>query len=83
MYLKKIFNGLVLYGGTEDEKSPDFIVEINDGIIPIEVGTSKKDLSQLDSIKEKKYGLLINFKSNRVRMINDNVIVPLKWFLLV
>ncbi len=84
LYLKRIFNGLVLYGGIEeDEKSPDFIVEINDGIIPIEVGTSKKDLSQLDSIKEKKYGLLINSKSNRVRMIDDNVIIPLKWFLLI
>jgi predicted AAA+ superfamily ATPase len=83
LYLKKIFNGLVLYGGTDKERSPDFIVDIDKKIIPIEVGTSKKDLSQLDSIKDKKYGLLINFKSDKVKISNNNVIIPLKWFLLI
>ncbi len=83
LYLKKIFNGLVLYGGTGKEKSPDFIVNIDNKFIPIEIGTDKSDLSQLNSIKNKKYGLLINFKSNKTNVINDNVIVPLKWFLLI
>jgi predicted AAA+ superfamily ATPase len=83
LYLKKIFNGLVLYGGTGKEKSPDFIVEIDNKIIPIEIGTGKNDLSQLEAIKNKKYGLLINFKSNEAKISNNNVIVPLKWFLLL
>ncbi len=83
LYLKKLFNGLVLYGGTGKEKSPDFIIEIDNKIIPIEVGTGKKDLSQLDSIKDKKYGLLINFNSDKLQRNNDNVAIPLKWFLLM
>jgi len=83
LYLKKIFNGLILYGSTGSKKSPDFIVEIDNKIIPIEVGSSKSDLSQLDSIKDKKYGLLINARSNRAKASYANVIVPLKWFLLI
>jgi hypothetical protein len=83
LYLKKIFNGFVLYGGTGKEKSPDFIVDMDREMIPIEVGTSKNDLSQLDSIRDKKYGLLINSESNKVKITNNNVIVPLKWFLLI
>ncbi len=83
LYLKKIFNGLVLYGGTGTEKSPDFVVTIDNEIIPIEVGTGKRDLSQLNSVKNKKYGLLLNFRSDRIKIYNDNIIVPLKWFLLI
>lgn len=83
LYLKKILNGLVLYGGTGEEKSPDFIIDIENKIIPIEVGTGKNDLSQLNSVEEKKYGLLINFRSNKVEVVGSNVIVPLKWFLLM
>lgn len=83
LYLKKIFNGLVLYGGTAGDRSPDFIIEIDDKILPIEVGTSKNDVSQLNSVKNKRYGLLIKLNSDKVQINNDNVIIPLKWFLLV
>ncbi len=83
LYLKKTFNGLVLYGGKTGKKSPDFIIEMNDKIIPIEVGTGKKDLSQLNSIRDKKYGLLVNSRSKSAVLHNDNIIIPLQWFLLI
>jgi hypothetical protein len=84
LYLKRLFNGLVLYGGTgKGKKSPDFVVEIDNQPIPIEIGIGKSDLSQLDTIKGKKYGLLINLKSNKVRATSNNAVIPLKWFLLI
>jgi predicted AAA+ superfamily ATPase len=84
LYLKRLFNGLVLYGGTgKEKKSPDFVVEIDNQPIPIEIGIGKSDLSQLDTIKGKKYGLLINLKSNKVRATSNNAVIPLKWFLLI
>ncbi len=56
---------------------------IDDRTVPIEVGTSKRYLAQLDSVEDKKYGLLINSNLNEVRVDGTNISVPLKWFLLI
>ncbi len=83
LYLRRLFNGLVLYGGKVGDKSPDFIVEIDGQVLPIEVGTGKRDLAQLEAVRDKKYGLLVSFSSREVRVWGSNVVVPLRWFLLV
>lgn len=83
MYLKKLFNGLVLYGGTGENKSPDFIVEVNNALLPLEVGSSKKTIEQLTKIKERKYGILINFRSRVPKLYNQDIEIPGSWFLLL
>ncbi len=83
LYLRKIFNGFVLYSETEKSRTPDFIVSIGDSIIPIEIGDNKQDISQVDYIKGKKYGILLNIKGQEVKVKGNNVIIPFKWFLLI
>ncbi len=83
LYLKRIFNGLVLYGGMDEKRSPDFVIDFEDRVIPVEVGTNKQDFSQLTNVRKKKYGIMVNVGAERVRGEGENVIVPLKWFLLM
>ncbi len=83
LYLKRALKEGVYYGKLEKGKSPDFVIEIA-GLpcIPLEVGSGKKDLSQLD-MKCAKYGLLIIERAKRASIKGKHVIVPLKWFLLM
>lgn len=82
LYLKKLLSNRVFYGGGVKNKSPDFIIEGSFNIIPLEIGTQKRDLSQLN-LSDVKYGILLNAKEESFKVINNKIIIPLKWFLLM
>ncbi|RKY97956.1 MAG: hypothetical protein DRQ10_07955 [Candidatus Hydrothermota bacterium] len=83
LYLKRVLNGMVFYGKTEDQKSPDFLIEIP-GLpcIALEIGTAKRDLSQL-KMDCAKYGILVNTKAKNFHVTGKYAVLPLKWFLLM
>jgi len=83
LYLKRELNSMVFYGKTDNSKSPDFIVEIP-GLpcVSLEIGTSKKDFSQL-MVDCAKYGLLVNSRARTFSRLGEYALIPLRWFLLM
>ena len=86
MYLYRAFgkSPVLFTGGHGKTPSPDFIIDFTQHVIPVEVSMgTKPDASQLN-VKNKLYGLIISKKATKpfIRQ-NDNVVVPLSWFLLI
>ncbi len=82
LYLKKNVGDLTFYTKDKEKKTPDFIVRTNSKPIAIEIGSSKKTLSQLRS-KEFRYGILLNSKGNKIEKKDNVLILPLIYFLLI
>lgn len=88
LYLYRIFQDKINTSVTYDssEKGADFIVKINEKIIPIEVGYGNKDFKQVEktlTLTKGQYGLSI---SPAPLMLNEKktaILVPLKFFLLI
>ena len=88
LYLYRIFQDKINTSVTYDssENGADFIVKINEKIIPIEVGYGNKDFKQVEktlTLAKGKYGLSI---SPAPLMLNEKktaILVPLKFFLLI
>ena len=88
LYLYRIFQDKISTSVTYDssEKGADFIIKINEKIIPVEVGYGNKDFQQVEKtlvLTKGQYGLSI---SPAPLMLNDKktaVLVPLTFFLLI
>ena len=88
MYLYRNFrnNSILFVWGNNTAKtpSPDFIIDLTQNVIPIEISVNtKQDVSQLN-VKNKLYGIIISKKASTpfIRK-NNNIVVPLSWFLLM
>ncbi len=87
MYLKRLLPGVsLLYVSHKGprEKSADFLIETGDVPIIIEVKTKKKDISQIaKSNIRTRYGILIVSETEDYSVIDDTLVIPLSWFLLL
>jgi len=82
LYLRRLLTNGMYYLPTEPQKTPDFVVETALAPVVLEVGTAKKDVSQL-RLKNMRYGILLNFDLKMPEFKDKIVIFPFKWFLLM
>ncbi|WP_153303835.1 hypothetical protein, partial [Thermosulfurimonas dismutans] len=59
-YLRRLLPNGMYYLPTETQKTPDFVVETALAPVVLEVGTAKRDVSQL-KLKNMRYGIFLNF----------------------
>ncbi len=86
LYLKRIFRNenIISFTSFKKGKNPDLIIETLPKPIIIEIGINKNTTKQITESKIKyKYGLIINSKIDKIKLHNDIVIIPLKYFLLL
>lgn len=86
MYLRRVLQepGLLSFGATWNNASPDFIVETMDSPIVIEVGTHKSTVRQTEKYQQnKRYGIIINANETNYSIRGNTLIIPLSWFLLL
>ncbi len=81
LYLKRMFPTLTFYGKETSAQSPDFILLTQETPIAIEVGTQKKNTTQINE-KKFRYGIIINAKNKKVSYRKNVLYLPLSWFLL-
>lgn len=83
MYLRRILDIYqVFFSKTDNNVSPDFVVETGDKPIFIEVGLNKTTSKQLRNIN-KRYGILISNKIEKTKIDEDVIKLPLSTFLLL
>lgn len=82
LYLRRLLKNGMYYLPTETQKTPDFVVETALAPVVLEVGTAKRDVSQL-KLKNMRYGILLNFDLEVPEFKDKVVIFPFKWFLLM
>ena len=87
LYLKRTLANVPLsfsMAGEKGERSPDFLIETHDKPIILEVKTKKADLRQILKSKIKfRYGILILAEATNYSIVDNVLILPLSWFLLL
>ncbi len=85
MYLKNILPEGVATFGYGKTKNTDFIIETNTKPMLLEIGINKKNISQIKSFGNYRYGLIINSKITGLKFDERNkiIFVPLSWILLI
>ncbi len=86
LYFNRIFRQteIISFSSAKGSKNPDFIIETLPKPIILEVGINKNTTKQISKSKIKyKYGIIINSKIDKIKLNNDIVIIPLKYFLLL
>jgi hypothetical protein len=89
MYFTKIIKRMIGASLTYDSGSggADFVFGLPDGTkIVFEVGTGKKDFSQVESTSKKvksKYGVNLSMTPQTLSKDSQNVSVPISYFLLI
>ena len=86
LYFNRIFRQteIISFSSAKGRKNPDFIIETLPKPIILEVGINKNTTKQISKSKIKyKYGIIINSKIDKIKLNNDIVIIPLKYFLLL
>lgn len=88
MYLVRLFNGRINYSITYDsaEEGADYILNLQDRKIVIEVGSGEKDLRQVrnTALKVKSlYNFVISKESLSLSEENNTVKIPFEYFLLI
>lgn len=86
MYFKRIFklDSIVSFTSSQKLRNPDFVIETGNTPVVMEVGIGKKTTKKL--IKSRinyRYGIIINSEIETYEMKDNNVILPLTWFLLL
>ena len=82
MYLRKTLNSNIFFSFKQENKNPDFIIETMDKPIALEVGKGKTNTSQLLNI-DARYGILVTNGITDYVIKNNNLLLPLNWFLLL
>ncbi len=84
LYFKRIFQKaeIVSFSSIKGNKNPDFIIETLPKPIILEIGINKNTIKQISNSRIK-YGIVINLKTDIIKIQNDVVIIPLKYFLLL
>jgi predicted AAA+ superfamily ATPase len=86
LYLKRIFrdDNFLSFSSAKGQKNPDLIIETLPEPILLEIGINKNTTKQISESRIKyKYGIIINSKTDEIKLHNDIVIIPLKYFLLL
>lgn len=85
MYLKRLFSdAMISFSSFTNEKNPDFIIETRNKPVLLEIGVNKKSKKQINKSRiEYRYGIIINTKTEEVKIDGNTVVLPLKWFLLI
>ncbi len=86
LYLKRIFKQetIVSFSTFHSNKNPDLIIETIDKPIIIEVGINKRTIKQITKSKiDYKYGIIINSKIDKIEFLDNIVILPLHYFLIL
>ncbi len=91
MYLKRLFSeGDVsfMFSTKKEKKNVDFVIETrkqtDDKLILLEVKSNKKDISQISQSEvQYRYGILVCTEARDYSIINNTLVIPLSWFLLI
>ncbi len=91
MYLKRLFSeGDVsfMFSTKKEKKNVDFVIETrkqtDDKVILLEVKSGKKDISQISQSEvQYRYGILVCTEAKDYSIIDNTLVIPLSWFLLL
>lgn len=91
MYLKRLFSeGDVsfMFSTKKEKKNVDFVIETrkqtDDKVILLEVKSNKKDISQISQSEvQYRYGILVCTEAKDYSIIDNTLVIPLSWFLLL